>query len=132
MGLEDLFKLESILVEKEKSISDNKQMYEKESIPLVDVESKEDLTQYELNGKAKKKFEDSKVKLNLILEQLLSKLNPKEKEALEKSQKSWEEYSIEQAFSASSSYQQGSIYPLIYFSELESLTIERAARLKAE
>ena len=133
-GLEipDLLKLESQLVSKQKSIAKNTQEYEQESKPLVNSQSEESLTQNELNERANQKFEDAKAKLQIILEQLLSKLDKTEKEALKKSQRTWEEYSIEQAFSASSSYRQGSIYPLIYFSELESLTLERAARLKAE
>ncbi len=127
-----LIKLESQLVSKQKSIAKNTLEFEQNSKSLVNSQSKELLTQNELNARASQKFEDAKAKLQIILEQLSSKLGKSEKEALKKSQIAWEEYSIEQAFSASSSYSQGSIYPLIYFSELESLTLERAARLKAE
>jgi uncharacterized protein YecT (DUF1311 family) len=128
----NLLKLESQLVSKQKSIAKNTLEFEQNSKSLVNSQSEESLTQNELNARASQKFEDAKAKLQIILEQLSSKLGKSEKEALKKSQRAWEEYSIEQAFSASSSYSQGSIYPLIYFSELESLTLERAARLKAE
>ncbi len=64
--------------------------------------------------------------------QLLFKLEDEEREALEKSQKAWEEYSKKHAEFAASGYSGGTIYPLIYLTMLESLIIERTASLKSE
>lgn len=132
LNIESLTKLESQLVNKQKLIVRNNIELAENSRPLINSSNGHSLTQSELNERANQKFEDAKNKLQSILGQLLSKLDKTEIEALKESQRSWEEYSVEQAQSASSSYRQGSIYPLIYFRELESLTLERAARLKAE
>ncbi len=132
LELEDLLKLESQLTGKQNLISKNKEEYQKEALPLLSEDEEHNLTQAELNERASQKFEKAKENLQIILKELSSKLDKPEQEALKKAQQAWEEYSIEQAFSASSSYRDGSIYNLIYLTELEAITIDRAARLKAE
>lgn len=74
----------------------------------------------------------AKAKLDQVINELSFKIDEVEREKLMQSQAAWENYSVEQAEAASISYRGGSIYPLIYLSELESLTVERAARLQAE
>jgi uncharacterized protein YecT (DUF1311 family) len=61
-----------------------------------------------------------------------SRVGDFESQSLMNSQMEWERYSVRQAEAAASSFKGGSIYPLIYALELESLTNERTARLQAE
>ena len=53
-------------------------------------------------------------------------------ETLIKAQNSWKIFREKQAEFASSQYKGGSIESLIYYSELERLTVERTASLQSE
>jgi len=82
--------------------------------------------------RASEKLDKAKEKLLEVIGGIDARVGDDESQALMNSQHAWENYSVEQAEAASASYRQGSIYPLIYLSELESLTLERTARLQAE
>lgn len=92
----------------------------------------EDLTQLELNQRASERFEIAKQKLQEVYAGIDARVGDRESQALMNSQNAWEGYSVDQAVAAASSYDGGSMWSLVYFSELESLTIERTARLQAE
>jgi uncharacterized protein YecT (DUF1311 family) len=100
--------------------------------PLIEESEQENLTQIELNERAKDNFEKAKEMLQEIIAGIDSRVGDKESQAIMNSQTAWEGYSVDQAMAAASSYEGGSIWNFIYFSELESLTVERAARLQAE
>jgi uncharacterized protein YecT (DUF1311 family) len=103
-----------------------------ESVPLIDENQSEDLTQAELNSRALQSLEKAKEKMQEALAGIDSRVGDFESQSLMNSQIEWERYSVSQAEAAAASYRDGSIYRLIYFSELESLTNERTARLQAE
>ena len=124
--------MESVLTGKSEAIIKHSKAIEAETKPLLEKPDGEFLSQTELNSRANDNFEIAKVKLAKVIDELVLKLDEVERKALLKSQLAWEEYSIEQAQAASMSYREGTIYSLIYLSELESLTIERTARLQAE
>lgn len=132
LTVEDLRKLESILVGKAESIIKHTQDIEKDTQSLTEKDEGEFLSQAELNMRADGNLKIAKAKLEQVINELSFKIDDVEREKLMQSQRAWENYSIEQSEAASISYRGGSIYPLIYLSELESLTVERAARLQAE
>lgn len=124
--------LEQQLIGKAVAIQSKAVILRAESTPLVGDHEPKDLTQIELNERASSKFETAKKKMQEAIAGIDSRVGDYESQTLLRSQREWESYSVSQAEAAAASYREGSIYPLIYFSELESLTSERTARLQAE
>jgi uncharacterized protein YecT (DUF1311 family) len=85
-----------------------------------------------MNERASDNLETAKIKMDLVLNELESLLDKTELSALQKAHTAWESYSVEQAEAAAVAYRGGTIFPLIFLSELERLTIERTARLEAD
>jgi len=127
-----LKQLEAMITGKGKAIQSNAIALQAESSPLIKEDDTEDLSQLELNKRAARRLEIAKEKMQYAIAGIDSRVGDSESQSLMNSQAEWERYSVSQAEAASSSYQGGSIYPLIYTSELESLTNERTARLQAE
>jgi len=134
LSVEELKNLEQILTGKSSSIKyhTDQLTHESEAEPIISESDHEFMSQVELNIRAGEKFERAKEKLQEVIAGIDSRVGDFESQSLMNSQRSWEIYSVEQAKAAASGYRGGSIYSLIYFSELESLTLERTARLQAE
>lgn len=132
IDVEGLRELEAKLTGKAASIHSKAIILQSESIPLIGKNKSENLTQTELNSRAAQNVEKAKIKMQEALVGIDSRVDCFESKSLMNSQIEWERYSVSQAEAAAASYRDGSIYPLIYFSELESLTNERTARLQAE
>ncbi|NLS60346.1 DUF1311 domain-containing protein, partial [Vibrio aestuarianus subsp. francensis] len=88
--------------------------------------------QTEMNQMASDSYNRSLVKMNEVYAQLMSKLDSDRTEAYGSAQVKWNEYIEAHARSVADMYKGGSIYPLIYYSELETLVFERTARLQSE
>jgi uncharacterized protein YecT (DUF1311 family) len=131
LSMEDLRSLESALL-KRNTKAENAEKMRDELSPLLEEKNDGFLSQFELNMRADGNVKIAKAKLEQVYNELSFKLEAKEKETLEGSQKAWEEYSRKHAEFSASSYEGGSIYPLIYLSTLESLVVERTALLKSE
>lgn len=132
IGVEELKNLESILSGKSKSIKQHTQELSEQTEPLVQADETELLTQADLNKRANISLIKAQEKLQEVIAGIDARVGDSESQALLSGQNSWKNYSIHQAEAAASRYEGGSIYPLIYMSELESLTNERTARLQAE
>ncbi|MCH1929542.1 lysozyme inhibitor LprI family protein [Shewanella sp. A25] len=132
IDLEGLKELEAKLTGKAVAIQSKTIVLQAESTPLIHESEAEDLTQRELNDRASKNFEKATKKMQEAIAGIDSRVGDYESQSLMRSQMEWESYSISQAEAAAASYREGSIYPLMYYSELESLTNERTARLQAE
>lgn len=132
LDIDGLKKLEALLTGKANAIKQHSKELADQTEPLVKITDTENLTQLDLNTRASEKFEKSKMKLQVAIAGIDARVGDRESQALMNSQKAWESYSVDQALAVASFYEGGSIYNLIYFSELESLTIERTARLQAE
>lgn len=130
--VEDLRQLEAALTGKAEAIANYSKVIESEAAPLLEAESGEIMTQAEINTVASKNFDAAKDRMTAVLNELLAHLDGEEKAAFVESQRAWESYCLEQAEATASGYRDGSIYPVIFLSEMESLTIERAARLQVE
>lgn len=128
----ELQHLEAILTGKKLAIELHRAEAETEAKPLLRNEDDTFKTQAEMYQQARENFETSQRKMYATLDELRSKLAPKERQALDKAQMAWESYSVEQAESVAIGYKDGSICHLIYMSELESTTTDRASRLQAE
>ena len=131
IDIDGLKELEKRLAGKANAIKENIKELTESLEPLTKEES-EDLTQIQLTDRAKDKFEKAKEKLQEVIAGIDARVGDRESQALMNSQNAWEGYSVDQAMAAATSYEGGSMWNLIYFSELESLTVERAARLQAE
>jgi uncharacterized protein YecT (DUF1311 family) len=131
VSIEDLRSLESALL-KRNAKAENAEKLQHELLPLLKSGDDEFVSQFEMNMRADGNVKIAKAKLEQIFYELSYKLENKEREALEESQKAWEEYSSKHAEFSASSYEGGSIYPLIYLSTVESLVVERTAWLKSE
>lgn len=130
LDVNDLETLGKALTGKVKAINEKTIELQSASIPLV--QEQEDLTQVELNERASKRVEIAKKRMQEAIAGIDSRVGDYESQSLMNSQNEWESYSVSQAEAAASSYREGSIYPLIYMSELESLINERTARLEVE
>ncbi len=131
LTVEDLRSLESALL-KRNAKTENAEKMQDELSPLLEENNNALLSQFEMNMRADGNVKIAKAKLEQIYQELSFRLENKEREALEESHKTWEEYSRKHAEFSASSYEGGSIYPLIYLSTLESLVVERTALLKSE
>jgi uncharacterized protein YecT (DUF1311 family) len=131
VSVEDLQLLESILL-KRNAKAENAEKMQRELSSLLEKDNDESLSQFEMNMRADGNVRIAKAKLEQVYNELSYKLENKEKPTLEESQKAWEEYSTRHAEFSASSYEGGSIYPVIYLSALESLVVERTALLKSE
>ena len=131
LDVDGLRNLETQLIGKANAIKKHTSELSEKREPLIAAQE-ENLTQLELNKRASERFEIAKQKLQEVIAGIDSRVGDKESQALMNSQNAWEGYSVDQAMAAASSYDGGSMWSLVYFSELESLTIERIARLQAE
>lgn len=122
----------TLLTEKSSSVQSHVQELNSESISCLVASDNQHLTQMEMNQLASESYIRSIEKLNQVYIDLTSKLDNEQGVLYENSQSKWQEYSESHARSVASNYKGGSIYPLIYYSELETLVHERTARLQSE
>lgn len=132
LDIESLNTFGQLLTTKSKSLQDHVQGLQTESASHLVSSPSEHVTQMEMNQLALESFTRSSEKLASVLSELKNKLEPDQVRLYETSQSTWEIYSKEQASAVASMYQGGSIYPLIYHSELETLAHERIARIQSE
>lgn len=131
LTVDDLRLLESALLRRNDK-AQNVESIQAELSPLLKEDDDEFLSQFEMNMEADGNVRIAKAKLEQVYNELSYKVEGKEKEALEESQKAWEDYSTKHAEFSASSHEGGSIYPSIYLIMLESLVVERTALLKSE
>lgn len=132
VSLSELKRLEEAILNKEKATEHYTQTIKEELKIDVAFENKEFITQAEMNEQAYQSFKRADEKLRTVLKSTESYLDKTELELLKKAQDAWEVFREEQAEFASNQYKGGSIQSLIYYSELERLTVERAASLQSE
>lgn len=131
LSVDELMNLQAALTGKANARMRHAEELYDQAEPLVREDDTEDLTQLEMNQRAHNNFENATEQLHEVLAQLYKLVDERKSEALRRSQKAWEEFSISHAQTAASSSEGGSIYPVLYLSELTSLTIERTANLQA-
>lgn len=129
---EDLAKLQSALTGKAQAVEKHIQELEKFFKPLLEKSEGVFLSQAEMNIRASNNLDVAKLKMNHVLDELKALLDGPERTALLNAQTAWESYCVEQAESAAISSRGGSIYPLLYLSEIERLTVDRTAHLQAD
>ncbi|ELB2789356.1 DUF1311 domain-containing protein [Vibrio alginolyticus] len=122
----------SMLTEKSSAVQSHVLDLNTKSVSHMQTSSTEHITQTEMNQIASNSYNRSLVKMNEVYAQLMSKLDSDRTEAYGAAQVKWNEYIEAHARSVADMYKGGSIYPLIYYSELETLVFERTARLQSE
>ena len=132
LGVEELKSLEIILTGKEEAIQSNTTILQKESKSIFNKNEPGILTQMQLNARAEENYEKAQENLQNVIGDIDARVNDARSQSLLSGQHEWQKYSISQAKAAAALYEGGSMYSLIYLSELESLTNERTARLQAE
>ncbi|MGV2989602.1 lysozyme inhibitor LprI family protein [Vibrio sp. E150_011] len=121
-----------LLTAKNDSVQNHVQVLHSDSVAHLTNVRGEHLTQIEMNQLALESYSRAVDKLNAVFGVLKSKIDSDRIQFYEKSQIDWEAYSEAQARAVASFYQGGSIYPLIYQSELETLIHERIAHLQSD
>jgi uncharacterized protein YecT (DUF1311 family) len=88
-------------------------------------------TQAEMNEFAARDFKENEIKMNKIFEEIILGLEARVelKQSLEKAQEAWLKYREIQAKANSETYKGGSIYPLVYYTNMSKLTISRINEL---
>lgn len=129
---DDLTKLELVLTGRARSVEKHTQELEEAVLPLLEKSQGEFLSQADLNQRASDNLEIAKLKMTHVLNELKALLDAPERDALLDAQAAWESFCLAQAEASAIAYRGGSIYPLIYLSELDKLTVDRTARLQAE
>jgi len=132
ISLSDLHELEAKILNKEKAAEQYAVTIKKELKDDMPLETKDFITQAEMNEHAYHSFKRADEKLQNILETMEIYLDKTELNILKNAHETWEIFRDKQAEFAANQYKGGSIQPLIYYSELERLTIERAASLQSE
>ena len=122
----------SMLTEKSSAVQSHVLDLNTKSVSHMQTSSTEHITQTEMNQIASNSYNRSLVKMNEVYAQLMSKLDSDHTEAYGCAQAKWNEYIEAHARSVADIYKGGSIYSLIYYSELETLVFERTARLQSE
>ena len=132
ISLDDLEKLQTSLLKKSVAAENYAQSLKSEAKNLVEEKGKEFRTQAEMNQQAVDSFRLADAKLKVALATLESLLSYKERDALREAQATWENYRSKQGEYAAKQYEGGSIAPLIFYSELESVTLARIAAIESE
>ncbi|ODW53218.1 hypothetical protein BBL88_16185 [Vibrio parahaemolyticus] len=122
----------SMLTEKSNAVQSHVLDLNTKSVSHMQESSAEHITQTEMNQMASDSYNRSLSKMNEVYSKLMSKLDTEHTEAYGCAQAKWSEYIEAHARSVADMYKGGSIYPLIYYSELETLVFERTARLQSE
>ena len=89
-------------------------------------------TQFELNYCSNENYKKSDNKLSKLYKNLMLKISEDRKVLLLKSQKDWSKFKESHCKYIASTYEGGSIYPLIYFNCLESVTTDRIKQIENE
>jgi uncharacterized protein YecT (DUF1311 family) len=87
-------------------------------------------TQSAMNQMAFDEFNQAEAEMNKIYEQVLNGLRVRHKSKLEEAQNHWVEVREKQVDLLANQFEGGSIFPLIYYSEMKSLTNQRIDELK--
>jgi uncharacterized protein YecT (DUF1311 family) len=132
ISLPDLKKLEEAILNKEKATERHAISIKKEIKIATEIENREFITQAEMNEHAYEAFKRADEKLKNVIKSLERYLDKTELINLGKVQDAWEVFRKEQAEFSSHEYRGGSIQPLIYYAELERLTVARAASLQSD
>lgn len=143
LSIEALRQLEQTIIRKPQAIQayireikeEIKKRTEKVEIAIYKPihETKQIITQTEMNEQAQREYIQAEQKLISTIEKLKEKISFDDAGLLDKIQESWKEFRDKQAvFTAHFYYRGGSMLPLIYYSELERLTVERVAALQNE
>lgn len=88
--------------------------------------------QAEMSMAAYEAYQRSEKRLAQAIENLKAYMEPEEIEALDASQAAWRAYQEKYAEAVTIQYGAGTIRPMLYATELESITIARVIELKAE
>ena len=133
ISLEDLKEIEKYILGKREKIEYN---IKKVTLELKNINEFEKIpkfhTQAEMNEYAINSFKRVEEKLDFIIKKLKQYLDKERILLLEEAQEVWLKFREKHADFVASQYKGGSIQPLIYYSELERLTIERIASLQSE
>ncbi|GIA07513.1 hypothetical protein VCSRO83_3618 [Vibrio cholerae] len=121
-----------MLTEKSSAVQSHVFDLNTKSVSRMQASSTGHITQTEMNQMASDSYNRSLIKMNEVYAQLMGKLDSDRTEAYGCAQAKWNEYIEAHARSVADMYKGGSIYPLIYYSELETLVFERTARLQSE
>ncbi|MDO6612280.1 lysozyme inhibitor LprI family protein [Shewanella sp. 1_MG-2023] len=132
LDIQSLNTFGQMLTAKSASVQNHIQGLQTESATYLVSSPSEHVTQLEMNQQALESFTRSSEKMSNIYDELKNKLDSDQIPLYESSQSSWLKYSKEQALAVASMYRGGSIYPLIYHTELETLVHERTARINSE
>jgi uncharacterized protein YecT (DUF1311 family) len=125
ISVEDLRSLENALLRKASKTEKHAEEIQERIVPALEQGIEEGLSQAELNERASIRVKAAEAKLEQIVNELALSMDSESKDALFTAHKAWKRYSIRQAEFAASGFMGGTIYPLIYYSELESLINDR-------
>lgn len=132
LDMVELNTFSAMLTEKSNAVRNHVLDLNTKSVSHINVSREGHLTQTEMNQLASDSYNRSLNKMNDVYSQLMSKLDSDCTTAYGCAQSKWSEYIEAHARSVADTYKDGSIYPLIYYSELETLVFERTARLQSE
>jgi uncharacterized protein YecT (DUF1311 family) len=130
--IDDLKNLEYALMGRAEVARELGESYAQEAEELRKIEFSNALTQSELNILASQAYQRSESKLESTIAELMKYYSPKDVERFDQANKAWRDYQLKYAEFVASQYKGGSIYPLIYASALDSLTIARIVELETE
>ncbi|MGL5291079.1 MAG: lysozyme inhibitor LprI family protein [Vibrionaceae bacterium] len=82
-------------------------------------------TQFEMNDCALQQFEQAEKKLTITYRKVLAQLEEPRASKFKQAQATWQSHRKAECLYQASAYQGGSIYPLIYATCLEQMTLQR-------
>ena len=106
--------------------------YQERVIQLIGDNSDEPITQLEMNEKASQAFNRSDQRLSDLICELEHYLDPDRKIALQIAQDAWYKFRTKHAEFCADQYRGGSIFPLIYASAADDVTITRIMEIDSQ
>jgi uncharacterized protein YecT (DUF1311 family) len=88
-------------------------------------------TQQEMNRQAEDDYRKSDAELNAVYRELMTHLSGEQKKALVEAELAWIRFRDSNCACWALVHKGGSLYPLMYFGYMKSMTDERTAQLKA-
>jgi uncharacterized protein YecT (DUF1311 family) len=130
ISVEDLRLLEKALLRNASTTEKHAEGMQERLVPALKQGIQEGISQAGLTERASTRVKTAEAKLEQVVQELALSLEPESKDALIAAHKAWKVYSIRQAELVASGFIGGTIYPIVYYSELEALTISRIAALQ--
>ena len=131
LSLDDLDELEKDLTRRRRKVRDIEDEVSKELSELRYDGPKPGESQSDMNRLASADTDVANALLERVIIEMAMVCGDEQEPKLRSSQEAWQKYAVAEAKFRSSIFEEGTVYPTMYLSEIERLTVARIADLRA-